>query len=112
MIGSCRGSFQLTRLIIYGLPNVSKQDGILVRPRPSHPRYANCHGCRGHALKDVLDELITSLHSCAGRVVRYLLRNNSLEKLEQFGRTLDGVCDLRTNSRNKHTNPWGNYVGA
>lgn len=91
MMGSCRGSCQLTRLKMYGLSSVSKHRS-LVQGRTS--RYSDCHGGSSYAIKDVLDELVASLHPCAKLIGRHLVWNNGLQELQELGGALNRVCDL------------------
>jgi hypothetical protein len=58
-------------------------------------RYPNCHGGSSHTVKDVLDELVATLHLCARFIVRHLLWNNGLQKSQEFGGALNRVCDLK-----------------
>ena len=93
-IGSWRGSSQLTRLRTCGLQkSLSVHAGRLVCAGQD-TRHADCHGCGGHAVHNILDELVTALHLRARPIQGNTLGDDCLKELEELGCALDRVGNL------------------
>jgi len=59
-MGSCRGSAQLTRLRIYGLPRLLAYARVAAGSHQDS-RHTDGHGGSSHAVEDILDELFAGL---------------------------------------------------